>query len=631
MILFPLCLYILLSFSFIGFFKLYQSEEKNLKIHDWLNILILTFFYCFNTYIVAAATGGVLWSLGFVLAYSLLPLLVYYINKFIKNNSLSLRDAVILSLIIFASSFCITLFATIVLILPIYIFIKLSFKKILQLDYKKIGFIFITLILLFSYFIVPYILELSFGSSGATATNLINSTAGLQQKGVLSMFLFYFTWVIYTPWGPRSVFTFYKYLLSPFYMATVLSLYVVIVSYFLRKKSIIKEVIPYIILLLLGMLIGKGPQEPFGFVWSSLVNFNTIFTVFRSPDSKFGIIILFSLTAIFLHIFKNYRKSIPLKIYLLIATVIIALPLFTGEAVLGKKVTGESGYFITSISPEYSSALKILNSDSSLANVVSYPEPGYGPFIEEGGNIFIGQDKLEMLSKQPFIHSNIAGNVEFNNLTKKIYENFDFSSDSELNIKYFILNKNIMNQDENNLDNFRKNLLKQFQVKKLIDNNVLELYLDEDKSFIPKISLKNNKAKINFKYINPTKYLITIDDLNEPDELVFLESFNKNWQLYSTDDLSSYNKGSFLSDWQFLFKKPIFNSQHREIYNYANSWVLNPVDNKNQLSLILYYKSQSYIYVGLFITLITLISCLFYIILSTLKNLKNKEKITSPR
>lgn len=498
------------------------------------------------------------------------------------------------------------------------------------LDYKKIGLVFIAFILLFSYFIVLYMLEFSFGSNSATATNLINSTAGLQQKGILSMFLFYFTWVIYTPWEPRSIFTFYKYFLSPFYITTVLSLYIVIVSYFLRKKSIIKEVIPYIILLLLGMLIGKGHQEPFGFVWSFLINLNTIFTVFRSPDSKFGIIILFSLTAIFLHIFKNYRKSIPLKIYLLIVTVIIAFPFFTGEAVLGKKVIGKSGYSITSISPEYNSALKILNSDSSLANVVSYPEIGYVPLIEEGGNIFIGQSKLEMLSKQPFISSGIAGNnIEFNNLTKEIYENFDFSSNSKLNVKYFILNKNIMNQNKNNLNKFRKNLLEQLQVKKLIDNNVLELYLNEDNSFIPRISLKNNKAKISFKYINPTKYLIMIDGLNEPDELVFLESFNKNWQLYSTNDTSSYDKGNSLSDWQFLFKKPALNSQHKKIYNYANSWILNSVDNKNQFSLILYYKNQSYVYVGLFITLITLVSCLLYIIFSGLKKLKNKEKFAS--
>lgn len=129
MILFPLSLYVLLSLSFIGFLKLYQNEEENLDFHDWLNILILTFFYCFNMNIVGYATRGGLWSLGFVFTYSLLPLLVYYINKFIKNNSLSLQDAVILSLILFASSNYIILFAAIVLTLPIYIFVRLLFKK----------------------------------------------------------------------------------------------------------------------------------------------------------------------------------------------------------------------------------------------------------------------------------------------------------------------------------------------------------------------------------------------------------------------------------------------------------------------------------------------------------------------
>jgi len=617
MILFPLCIFIQLSISYIGFFELYSLEKKEINNQDLLNVALLTFFFCLSI-ISQSATGGGLWSIGGVINYALIPFLIYLINKFLNNNTLSYYDAVILSLILYLSSIPIMQFAPLFIVLLVYIFVKLSFKKILQFDYKKIGFIFVLCLLLFSGLITTYLLELSFGSRNATFFNLVNSTAGLQSKGLLSMFLFYFSWVIYTPWEPRSVFTFSKYLFTSMYVVSVLSIYAVIFGFLSSNKEIIKKTSAYLILFAIAVFLGKAYQEPFGFLFNLLLKSNTAFTVIRSPDSKFGATIVFSLTAFFLHIFVKYHKSFLLKLYLLIITVIIAWPFFTGEAVLGRNVIGKSGDWITSVSPDYQNVLNRINSDPSIANVVPYPEMGYAFFIDDDNNLFIGQNRLSMLSSQPLIDPSLLEKPLKNQSIPK-NKDYDFSLSQKYNVKYFVLYKNVYKQDWHALNHFRNSLISQLKVKKLIDNKTLELYVNQDQSFTPKISLKNNKNSIKFKYVNPTKYLITIDDLKQADKLMFLQSFNKNWKIYSADD-TSLTSDNYWADFKFLFKQPLFDNTHTTVYSYANAWDVNPpINNQSKITLVLYYRNQSILNIGFLITFTTFAGCVIFIVISTIR------------
>jgi hypothetical protein len=82
---------------------------------------------------------------------------------------------------------------------------------------------------------------------------------------------------------------------------------------------------------------------------------------------------------------------------------------------------------------------------------------------------------------------------------------------------------------------------------------------------------------IHYKYINPTKYEVNVQNVKKGDVLVFSEGFDKNWQAktvgYSTNSTS-----------------------HDKLFN---SFVLEKDDD---YSLEIYYKPQKWVNLGLWIS-----------------------------
>jgi len=610
---------LLFFLSFIGFYKIYSVEtQTKYAVYDWLNLTLITLFYMFSMNLIQLLNTGLFWSIGIVISYSTIPLVFFGFNRVFNEKILNSKTIIKIALVFFMSSLYIPFFAPLVILLLPYSLIKIAIVNRIKL--QSIFYLIVLFIFLFSCSILAYYVSFAFGSASSSKINLINGTAGLQQKGVLGMYLSYFSWIIYTPWEPRNIYTFSKYYLGQFYTSVILSIYIVFSYFILSSKGLLKKCLPYIFLLSFSIYLAKGPQPPFGQIYNFLINFNTVFTVIRSPDSKFGGIIIFSLAIVYLYILQYKPRSILLKVYLLFALFVISFPVFTGEAILGKKVSKNNGNYTTFISPEYSEVSRILNTEDSLSNVLSYPEISYLPLIEKD-NLFIGQNKLEKLSKLPFIY-NDAGNSPFSDLLSKITDFYDFSDSSNLNIKYFIINKNLWNQDINIINNYRSNLVKQIKVKKLVDNSILELYRNDDISFQPRLSLKSETIKMTFRNISPVKYIISIDNITEQTDLIFLESFSENWQLYYEDQpLADDNYiSNYISDVKYLFKTPIFKSTHKSAYDYANSWSINKINNKTKYNLILFHKNQSVFNIGFITSTVTFLICIIYLIISKKDN-----------
>ena len=90
-------------------------------------------------------------------------------------------------------------------------------------------------------------------------------------------------------------------------------------------------------------------------------------------------------------------------------------------------------------------------------------------------------------------------------------------------------------------------------------------------------------------------------------------------------DLSKFFEGEELS---YLWKQPVFEDSHKLVYDYANQWTIDPEyikanfdksmykenpDGSIDLELTLYFKPQSYFYLGIIISGTTLILCLGYL------------------
>jgi len=227
-----------------------------------------------------------------------------------------------------------------------------------------------------------------------------------------------------------------------------------------------------------------------------------------------------------------------------------------------------------------------------------------------------------------------------------------------LNIKYVLVHKDFVNKYSFGKDNVRKidgtlkaNVLKKELVKikglKLIeDNSYFALYeLPEsyflEHIYIPNLVLPLNKNKpilldkkkaltaqkiklpkyfshtpdLEFVKINPTKYQLKISKANGLFPLVFSETYDKGWKIYQSKTI--------LGSW---FSQPIFEKDHIIINGYANAWLIDPnklcqdskckknADGFYDINLIVEFLPQRFFYIGLFISSLTLIVCLLYLI-----------------
>lgn len=126
--------------------------------------------------------------------------------------------------------------------------------------------------------------------------------------------------------------------------------------------------------------------------------------------------------------------------------------------------------------------------------------------------------------------------------------------------------------------------IENIKVEEILDPKIALRYVSDDSS------IKGENPKIEFKKINPTKYILNVTGAKIPYTLVFNESFNKDWKLV------------------YQGKPVVPESKHFLVNGYANAWEIDPsyVNNSQDYSLIVEFSSQKY-----FVIFFTLTAILF--------------------
>ncbi len=159
---------------------------------------------------------------------------------------------------------------------------------------------------------------------------------------------------------------------------------------------------------------------------------------------------------------------------------------------------------------------------------------------------------------------------------------------------------------------------------------------------IPMIN-SNRRPFISFVEINPTKYKISIQDAHEPFYLIFSESFNRGWRAYINTDMmkcspiATYanvnviecrDKSKFfeIKDITRIFDRSVPEEDHFVVNGYANGWYVYPgkLGLGEGFSLTLYFWPQTIYYVSLFVSGLTLIGCICYLLCKRMR-IKNKN------
>lgn len=147
-------------------------------------------------------------------------------------------------------------------------------------------------------------------------------------------------------------------------------------------------------------------------------------------------------------------------------------------------------------------------------------------------------------------------------------------------------------------------------------------YQNQNKTDPTKYSLPGDttKPKIEYRRINPSKYILTISGANKPFILIFSETYQEGWKLYGGSGDRIY------SNW---FRQPaIEESGHLMSNGYANGWVVNPdslckenqgcrvnSDGSRELEMTIEFQPQRYLYLGLVVSLLVIFGSFAYLLI----------------
>jgi hypothetical protein len=162
--------------------------------------------------------------------------------------------------------------------------------------------------------------------------------------------------------------------------------------------------------------------------------------------------------------------------------------------------------------------------------------------------------------------------------------------------------------------------------------------------------------QIIFEKINPTKYVVKVVNASKPFYLIFSETYNPLWKVYVNTDnirmnnpIARYSQVSVIElkhryeftffDIKYHFSRQLADKYHFVANGYANAWYIDPAeidkDAEGSFTLTLYFSAQTLNYLGIIISIITLVSCIFYLILHSpalgvaLKSLRSLMKQNS--
>lgn len=385
------------------------------------------------------------------------------------------------------------------------------------------------------------------------------------------------------------------------------------------------------------------------------------FSMFRNMYDKFGFALAFSyafLFAISAQIITQYLKSeFKNKVFLVIAFVLVFLN--GAPFILGKNFhatfrgTESTSDRITDFNQNYYDLVEVIKTLPGSSRILWLPfaRSSYVAIRdrEESNHYYLGPSPLQILAaKADYTGSESffqKGNIMEKTLDGRYNEVSSFLA--TMNVGYIVVNHDISediqgsflytyNQKGDIYDaqgkGFRRVLLGEkvadfgeryslYEINKNFANE--KIYVTDDTTKVP-----NAFDQVEYKKIASYEYKITIKGLSGKKNLVFLDPYHKQWELYFQKNNAIFLKGS-----------------HDAVFDYANGWTIDPKyikqnfpkdaytineDGSLNLDLTLYFKPQSYFYLGLIISGTTLVLCLGYLGWTGVRSWRKKNVYIKP-
>ncbi|MDO8609843.1 MAG: hypothetical protein Q7R95_04800 [bacterium] len=395
-----------------------------------------------------------------------------------------------------------------------------------------------------------------------------------------------------------------------------------------------KNIVFFSLLSLFGIFLTKQSASPFPNTYKFLYDNIPGFNLFREA-SKFFLITLIGylglLAYCLLLMYRSKNIIVSKYIFIFISSIIVIIALINIKPLLTNKL-GEL-YEPRYIYTDYqilNNFIKYQNNDFRLFWTPIYSRWGYFSNVNSSiSNIDIIQNEWKLFSSSKYQQNNFIINEYIMNIfkIKNAHQLFNLSS-----IKYVVIPiRDIINNDDffihygNNRNYFINEINKINWLKKInIGTNDLVLY--ENEGYRPHLYLTEQKEtiykettykKIAFQFKNPTEYTISLNSFSQPFYLNFSEAFHSNWKL-RVGEFKWFqiftDKNYFIAD-KYHFKNDAqLNSYYIDLVSICKIYACKKnSDGTFNINLTLYFRPQSYFYLGVIISALTLISCLLYL------------------
>ena len=405
---------------------------------------------------------------------------------------------------------------------------------------------------------------------------------------------------------------------------------------------------------LLGIFLAKQVSEPLGYIYKWLFENFPLFNAFREA-SKFYFLIALGYSVLIgefaAWLWQNWNKQ-KWQIYgkYLLIFLISFVFLWNAKPI----ITGEIGsMFVPRQIPNDYLVLKdyILKQPEYFRTFWTPNNPRWAIYTNEKPII----SDVNVIGRE--WEKNVSLNPEYINLpvNEQITEIFKIKGANELfdisSIKYVIVPiRDFTNDDDffiyyggSENANIRERYISELdkvEWLKKIDIGTKDLVVYENENFKPHIYMTKEREtiyqelpyeKVDFEQKNPSRYKVHLKNVSEPFYLNFSESYHPDWKV----EIGNFNWFSAILGKNYFLK----GENHMKNNAGLNSFYIDPgyvcndnnctknEDGSYNFDLTLYFKPQSYFYLGLIISGITLIGITGYLVYDFKKRrkLQNKE------
>ncbi|MDD5043624.1 MAG: hypothetical protein PHD51_03060 [Patescibacteria group bacterium] len=520
------------------FLELKQTDDKrpsfataDFKEFAVIIILGLLFFTSVSFFIYLKN------SITYEIPYLLLPLGLYYSLKFLKTGrKIELLPLLAFSLILSSINF--TYFLIDIIFINFFVLVfNLSVKKPWKEFFKRIiivDFLFLPTFILLAISVI--IGSLYFGS--------VFDLAGKVSEDFYSLNATYFNifrqtadWGFFGSWQGKLYFEFAKFYAEKFAIIFALAPYILLVYLLIKNK--LRDNLGIIVIFLVSWLtvfqMMLGLNNPvYKFFYDNILGFQVFRNITKfSPLLNFIWILVVYL--LFLNFFKQ-KRNLWIVSLLLVAGLLYNLPYWLyAEWFFGDRVVGEVPAYwyetvdylnhntdqnsrvlflpATYINDAYNWGGKMVQIQGSLADI----------FLDRKSyrlsEILIGDAFMQSDMSKLFINSprTLRGKEVDYGLLSGFVKNY--------NMDYIVVTKDLVSEYEGGADLPR--WLEENGYKKKGDFGEMNIYYNED-NFLPLFSA----GQIYFSKLDNKKYRIFIKGLAGTEDLVFLEPYDKQWELY---------------------------------------------------------------------------------------------------